>query len=80
MPKYNEGKVYKLVLPDKRIYIGCTTSSLTKKLYQHKKNNKPILNNWDGVKIILIENVTCECTDQLKAREYHYRELLNPSL
>ena len=36
MSKYNEGKVYKLVLPDKRIYIGCTTSTLTKKLYQHK--------------------------------------------
>ena len=80
MPNYNEGKVYKLVLPDKRIYIGCTTSTLTKKLYQHKKSNKPILNNWEGVKIILFENVTCECTDQLKAREYHYRELLNPSL
>ena len=80
MPKYNEGKVYKLVLPDKRIYIGCTTSTLTKKLYQHKKNNNSILNNWDGVKIVLIENVTCECTDQLKAIEYHYRELLNPSL
>jgi hypothetical protein len=80
MPKYNEGKIYKLVLPDKRIYVGSTTSTLTKKLYQHKKINKPNLDNWKGVKIILIENVICENADQLNAREYYYRDLLNPSL
>jgi hypothetical protein len=88
---YSNGKVYRLVCDDGHFYIGSTTSTLCKRLYEHKKLSKSTRgkkmrvynhinkNGWDTVKIILIETVACKSVDELRRAENNYieKELLN---
>lgn len=93
MNRYQHSKIYKLVNDvDNRIYVGSTCTTLTKRKNQHKYKSNKYPNRhvyqhfffktkgWDNVRIILIENVECENKDQLRAREQHWIDTLNPSL
>ena len=74
--RYSNSKVYKMINGiDKHIYIGSTTQTLPKRLYNHKQNAKhgwqPLrVHNhfnrigWETVKIVLIENVNCKSKEE----------------
>ena len=89
MVNYSLGKIYKIVsdLTDK-IYIGSTClEKLCMRLSKHKYNynewlntNKHYYTSYEliklgDVKIILIENYSCNNRDELRARERYYIEL-----
>jgi Uri superfamily endonuclease len=64
MPDYQKGKIYKLWSPQgNEIYIGSTVNSLAKRLGHHKTdsrcNSKYLFENYDVVKIELIEEYPC---------------------
>jgi hypothetical protein len=84
---YQNGKIYKLVsYQTDNIYIGSTTTSLSKRKWSHKSK----YNAWkkgdyhyvtsfeiikyDDVKIILIENYASKSKNELLARERYYIE------
>ena len=89
MVNYLNGKIYKLVTPySSKVYVGSTTSTLYKRLGEHKCHYKEwILNpekyayrtsfdiydfDEDCVKIVLLEECPCDNRDQLCKREYEY--------
>ena len=85
MPDYQKGKIYKLVSDHTdEIYIGSTIQNLSQRLSQHacdfrKGKNKCTCRNMfelGKVKIILIENVSCDSKEELYARERHYIETM----
>lgn len=91
MPDYSNGKVYKLINDvDEKIYVGSTTQSLAVRKGAHKRNARrnpertvyAHINaiGWSNVRIILIENVSCQNSEQLRSREQHYIDLLRPEL
>jgi hypothetical protein len=74
MNRYHNGKIYKLVNADTRIYVGSTCLPLSKRLSCHKKAG------WENVRIVQIEAFRCETKQELVAREQFYIDLLKPSL
>ena len=74
MPDYQKGKIYKLWSPQgNEIYIGSTVNSLAKRLGQHKTdsrcNSKYLFENYDVVKIELIEEYPCNNKMELGRKE-----------
>lgn len=85
---YKNGKIYKLQINDGNFYIGSTKTDLRKRLYNHKTYSKTSLEqnvykhigeNWENVKIILIENFPCNSRQELlkKENEYIQKEIKN---
>lgn len=91
MINYTNSKIYKLVNSvDNLIYVGSTTSTLTKRLSEHKTcaNRNPTrrvyqhLNRigWNNVRIVLVESVSCANKDELIRAEQFHIDSLRPSL
>lgn len=81
---YEKGKIYKLECEDGHFYYGSTIAELRKRLYDHKvaSEKQPYrvykhINTigWDKVKIILVENFSCETKKQLNEKENEYIRL-----
>ena len=74
---YANGKIYKIVCNiTGEVYIGSTTTALSKRLSIHKSkkncSSKQIIDRGDYV-IVLIEAIPCENKSELFKRErYHY--------
>lgn len=84
-------KIYKLVNDvDDKVYIGSTTSPLSKRKAEHKCNAKRYPNRtvykhlntvgWSNVHIILLERVECLCKVDLHMHERRWIDLLKPEL
>jgi hypothetical protein len=72
MVNYQNSKIYKIINKDLDvIFVGSTTSNLRSKLFQFKKKH-----DINDVKIILVENVSCNNRSQLTLRENYWREKL----
>ena len=74
MPDYQKGKIYKLWSPQgNEIYIGSTVNSLAKRLGQHNSSracsSKYLFENYDVVKIELIEEYPCNNKMELAKKE-----------
>jgi hypothetical protein len=75
MPDYQKGKIYKLWSPQgNEIYIGSTINPLAKRLNQHKNHNnncnsKYLFENYDNVKIELIQEYPCNNKMELVKKE-----------
>lgn len=89
--KYQNGKVYKLVNDvDDKVYVGSTTSTLTKRKSGHKKDavnqtNRRVYKHlnqvgWEHVEIVLVETYPCSTKDELNARERKWIDELKPEL
>ena len=85
MPDYQKGKIYKLWSPQgNEIYIGSTINPLAKRFGQHKTdgncnskncNSKYLFENYDDVRIELIELYPCNSKMELNKKEgEHIRE------
>jgi hypothetical protein len=73
MPNYLNSKIYKIHSPSLNLtYIGSTTSTLKRRLNQHKNCNtscsKQIMNSND-YEITLVENYSCTSKYELEMRE-----------
>ena len=82
MVNYQNGKIYKLLLPDGYFYIGCTVNMLKVRkskhkydceksdkgmqLYKHVRENKF---EWKDIHIALYEEYSCETKSELLLRE-----------
>lgn len=86
---YENSKIYKLQCESGHFYIGSTYATLAERFRKHKVKSttapdrivyKHINNEWDKVKIILIESFSCESKPELlkKEDEHIQRELKNP--
>lgn len=86
---YEKSKVYKLQHDDGHFYIGSTINELRVRYKQHKNYAKSfpnrkvyshINNEWDNVKIILIEEFVCDNREQIRRKENEYlkKEIDNP--
>jgi hypothetical protein len=75
MPDYQKGKIYKLWSPQgNEIYIGSTINTLAKRLGNHKIchntcNSKYLFENYDDVRIELIEEYPCNNKMELDRKE-----------
>jgi hypothetical protein len=88
MVNYNNGKIYKMISSNGKIYIGSTCQSLAKRKAKHKSNyadwkkgQYPWTTSFElfddaihDVDIVLLESVACESKEQLHARERHHIE------
>jgi hypothetical protein len=85
---YESSKIYRLQHDDGHFYIGSSVNELRVRLGQHKKSckmyaerrvYKHINNEWDKVKIVLIEAFECSNRDELRRKEQEYiqKELKN---
>ena len=78
---YQNGKIYQLLcLSTNERYIGSCTTTLVKRMYNHKhKSNscasKQIIDR-GNYEITLLEDFSCDRKDQLTARERFYYDLL----
>ena len=96
MSKYQDSKVYKIVVGD-GVYVGSTTMTLRRRLNEHKnhfnakkRNNKSLTklfvavetlpNKFEDVRIELVEHVSCETKEQLLEKERHWIHELNANL
>ena len=81
---YKNGKIYMLEptceYDEGDVYYGHTTSTLVKRLSQHKKpsckaSSKYLMEKYgrDNIKIVLMENHPCNSKDELKAVEAKYQ-------
>jgi hypothetical protein len=84
MPDYQKGKIYKLVSDHTdEIYIGSTVQKLCHRLSGHKRDCKvknctsKKLFELGKVKIILIENYSCNSKEELLKHERHHIETTN---
>jgi hypothetical protein len=86
---YENSKIYKLQHTDGHFYIGSTYAELRERLRGHKTRAKEyperkvyahIAGDWSKVRILLIEEFSCENKDQLRRKEDEYiqKELNNP--
>ena len=91
MVNYQNGKIYKLVNNvDDEIYVGSTTTSLSRrkgghvdkaKYYPNRKLYKHLLEiGWSNIRIILLESYSCKNKDELAAREQFWIDKLKPTL
>jgi hypothetical protein len=84
---YKNGKIYKLISDDTdKIYIGSTTSDLSKRIYEHKVSLKRWKNKtgpyitsfeimkYDNYEMILIEDYPCDNRNQLYSRERYWMD------
>jgi len=74
MPNYKNGKIYKVFSPQsEEIYIGSTTIPLNQRFYVHKSSrscrSKYLFENYDDVKIALIEEYPCNNEKELTKKE-----------
>jgi hypothetical protein len=75
MPDYQKGKIYKLWSPQgNEIYIGSTVNSLAKRLSHHKSHHNPcnskyLFENYDDVRIELVEEYPCNNKMELNKKE-----------
>ena len=81
MVKYENGKIYKLLLPDGHYYIGSTCNELKVRKKQHKdkmmekgsENRKLYIeckkHQWSDIKIVIYENFPCVSKSELLLRE-----------
>jgi predicted GIY-YIG superfamily endonuclease len=77
MPDYSKSKIYKLQCDDGYYYIGSTCNDLRKRFWLHKADSKRrnypvyqhINNEWNKVRIVLIEDYCCENKEQLVRKE-----------
>lgn len=78
MPDYCKSKIYKLQCDDGYFYIGSSTQPLHKRFADHKKQSLVENSNvykhineigWDKVRIILVEDYSCENKQQLVRKE-----------
>jgi len=85
MPDYQKSKIYKLVSDHTdEIYIGSTIQSLSQRLSGHARDvkvkktpcNSKKLFELGKVKIILIENYSCNSKEELLKHERHYIETM----
>ena len=78
--RYNNGKIYKIIdMINDFYYIGSTTSTLARRLYEHKQNitriqSRKVYNyfneiGFDNIKIILIKEVNVDNKNQLLKAE-----------
>ena len=89
MPEYVNSKIYKIVCnTSKLVYIGSTTEpTLARRLAGHVSSYKfylkgkrnfvssfEILEN-NNFEIVLLENVNCNCRDELRKKEREYIEI-----
>jgi len=77
MPDYTNAKIYKIWSPHgEEIYIGSTTQRLYKRLNHHKCardcSSKILFENYDDVRIELIENFPCNNKEELNKKEGEY--------
>ena len=84
---YENTKIYKLVSDHQDgIYIGSTTTTLTKRLCWHKELSrqrperrvyKYITENggWDNWRIVLVAEYSCKNVDEMKQREEEHRRV-----
>jgi len=78
MVNYQKGKIYKIVCNySKKIYIGSTCSSLSKRLSGHLSKENCTCKDFISPQIFLIEDYPCERKEQLTMRERHYIESLD---
>lgn len=81
---YINGKIYMLEpvcdYEEGEVYYGSTASTLVKRLSQHKKKSntcksKILIDKYgrDNIKIVLMEEYSCENKNQLKAVEAKYQ-------
>ena len=80
---YEKSKIYKLQHEDGHFYIGSSTNELRVRLKQHKNKSKDgnnrrvyqhINNEWDKVRIILIESFVCANRQELVKKEDEYSQ------
>ena len=78
--RFNKGKIYKIIdMINNFYYIGSTTSTLARRLYEHKQNitriqSRKVYNyfneiGFDNIKIILIKEVNVDNRNQLLKAE-----------
>jgi hypothetical protein len=82
---YKNGKIYKLQCDDGYYYFGSSVTTLTKRLYHHKYKSKhqnkchvyQHINTigWHRVRIVLVEDYSCENKQQLIRKEDEYIRL-----
>jgi hypothetical protein len=86
MPDYQKGKIYKLVSDHTdQIYIGSTVQKLSQRLAKHAcdfrkgkyKCTSKKLFELGNVKIILIENYSCNSKEELLKHERNYIETMD---
>ena len=84
MPDYSRSKIYKLQCDDGHFYIGSTKNELRKRLQDHKGDSKrhdskvyQHINaiGWERVRIVLIEEFSCETRDELRRKEDEHIQL-----
>lgn len=75
MPDYQQGKIYKLK-NEELVYIGSTTTTLQRRLIQHRcdakyinLSSKLLFENGENVIIELVENFPCNSKKELLYRE-----------
>ena len=82
MVNYQNGKIYKMLMPDGYFYIGCTCNKLRVRKQQHKcqslgnKNKMKLYKHvrtndfdWNDIKIVIYELYACETKSDLIIRE-----------
>jgi len=78
MVNYSNGKIYKIISNHTDlIYIGSTTQTLAQRKQKHRnKNNCSSIEilQYDDARIILIELFSCNCKEELTAREQYYMD------
>ena len=84
--RYHNAKIYRIVNDfNDQVYIGSTCQTLAKRLYSHRRDcDKTRQYNgrlyqlvrrhggWQGFRICLVEEFSCENNDQLRQREQHH--------
>jgi hypothetical protein len=88
---YEKSKVYKLQHEDGHFYIGSTINELRVRFQGHRDRSKReseknrrvykhINNEWNKVRIVLVEAFECSNRDELRQKEDEYiqKELKNP--
>jgi hypothetical protein len=85
---YANGKIYELIFGDEpQRYIGSTTQTLVKRVYQHRKKAvNPLIKRMiekvgrENVKIVLVEAYPCVIKDDLARREQYWMDKKNCQL
>ena len=84
--RYHNAKIYRIVNDfNDQVYIGSTCQTLAKRLHSHRRDyDKTHQYNgrlyqlvrrhggWQGFRICLVEEFSCENNDQLRQREQHH--------
>ena len=83
-------KIYKIELPDGKVYIGSTTRAISQRQSEHnhylernpqqKLYSECVKQNVKRIKCIWVEDVTVNSNCELRAREEYFRKLLNCEL